>query len=74
MNRKKEKLYSTGEFAAYFGVKKDTLLYYDKIKLFCPAGVHRNGYRYYTCLLYTSPEKGSFPHSAWRPKSMPGKV
>lgn len=48
MNRKKEKLYSTGEFAAYFGVKKDTLLYYDKIKLFCPAGVHRNGYRYYT--------------------------
>ena len=48
MNRKKEKIYSTGEFAAYFGIKKDTLLYYDKIKLFCPAGIHRNGYRYYT--------------------------
>lgn len=29
MNRKKERLYSTGEFAAYFGVKKDTLLYYE---------------------------------------------
>ena len=48
MKRKKEKLYSTGEFAKYFGITKDTLLYYDKIKLFSPAGIKENGYRYYT--------------------------
>lgn len=48
MKRKEEKFYSTGEFAKYFGIKKDTLLYYDKIGLFSPAGVHSNGYRYYT--------------------------
>ena len=48
MKRKKEKLYSTGEFAKYFGIKKDTLLYYDKIGLFSPMGIKSNGYRYYT--------------------------
>lgn len=48
MERKDEKLYSTGEFANYFNIKKDTLFYYDKIKLFSPAEVHDNGYRYYT--------------------------
>ena len=48
MERKKELTFSTGEFAAFFGIKKDTLFYYDKIKLFCPAGVSANGYRYYT--------------------------
>lgn len=48
MERKNEKKYTTGEFADYFGIKKDTLFYYDKIKLFCPAGVESNGYRYYT--------------------------
>lgn len=48
MKRKQEKLYSTGEFAKYFGIKKDTLLYYDKIGLFSPMGIKSNGYRYYT--------------------------
>lgn len=48
MERKKEKRYSTGEFAEFFEIKKDTLFYYDKIKLFCPAGVSENGYRFYT--------------------------
>lgn len=48
MERKEEKYYTTGEFAKYFGIKKDTLFYYDKIKLFCPAGVGENGYRFYT--------------------------
>jgi len=42
------KTYSTGEFAKYFGIKKDTLFYYDRINLFRPAGVSDNGYRYYT--------------------------
>ena len=48
MNRKEEKIYSTGEFSTYFGIKKDTLLYYDRIGLFHPAGIQENGYRYYT--------------------------
>lgn len=48
MARSSEKRYSSGEFAREFGVKKDTLLYYDKIGLFRPAGVQQNGYRYYT--------------------------
>lgn len=48
MERKEEKRYSTGEFADFFEIKKDTLFYYDKIKLFCPAGVSENGYRFYT--------------------------
>ncbi|SFY17636.1 DNA-binding transcriptional regulator, MerR family [Bacillus altitudinis] len=43
-----QKTFLTGEFAALFEVKKDTLLYYDKIDLFKPAGVQENGYRYYT--------------------------
>ncbi|MBI6873455.1 MerR family transcriptional regulator [Clostridium aciditolerans] len=46
--RKNLKTFTTGEFAKRFGVKKDTLFYYDKIGLFKPAGVNDNGYRYYT--------------------------
>lgn len=37
MSRKQEQFYTTGEFADYFNIKKDTLLYYDKIGLFSPA-------------------------------------
>lgn len=48
MERKEEKQYTTGEFAKLFNIKKDTLFYYDRIKLFCPAGIKDNGYRYYT--------------------------
>ena len=47
MDRREEKLYTTGEFARYFGIKKDTLFYYDQIGLFSPAAVGKNGYRYY---------------------------
>lgn len=43
-----EKTFSTGEFAKLLEVNKDTLLYYDKIDLFKPAGTFENGYRYYT--------------------------
>lgn len=43
-----KKTFSTGEFAKLFGMNKDTLLYYDKIDLFKPAGTKDNGYRYYT--------------------------
>lgn len=48
MQRKKEKYFTTGEFAAYFGIRKDTLFYYDRIGLFQPEGVGDNGYRYYS--------------------------
>ncbi|MEL5987951.1 MerR family transcriptional regulator [Kurthia gibsonii] len=48
MMKKEEKTFSTGEFAKLVEVNKDTLLYYDKINLFKPAGIHANGYRYYT--------------------------
>ncbi len=48
MERNKERYYTTGEFAKYFNIKKDTLFYYDSIKLFCPAKIENNGYRYYT--------------------------
>ena len=43
-----EKTFSTGEFAKLLEINKDTLLYYDKIDLFKPAGTYPNGYRYYT--------------------------
>ncbi|SDY20472.1 DNA-binding transcriptional regulator, MerR family [Evansella caseinilytica] len=42
------KTFTTGEFAKIFGIKKDTLFYYDKIGLFKPAGIRDNRYRYYT--------------------------
>lgn len=48
IDRKNFRTFTTGEFAKRFGVKKDTLLYYDKIDLFKPAGKSENGYRYYT--------------------------
>ena len=48
MKYTKEIVYSTGEFAKHFGIKKDTLFYYDKIGLFSPEVVGDNGYRYYT--------------------------
>ncbi|GAS82050.1 MerR family transcriptional regulator [Paenibacillus amylolyticus] len=47
MNRKQLKTFYTGEFAKRFGIKKDTLFYYDKIGLFQPDGISENGYRYY---------------------------
>ena len=48
MNNRKRKTFRTNEFAAVFGIKKDTLLYYDRIGLFSPSFRTSNGYRYYT--------------------------
>lgn len=42
------KLYKVAEFARLCGLPKDTVLYYDRIGLLCPAKVGSNGYRYYT--------------------------
>ena len=44
---KREGLYSS-EFAALFGVSRDTLLYYDRIGLFRPQLRAENGYRLYS--------------------------
>ncbi|MDF2570785.1 MAG: transcriptional regulator, MerR family [Sporomusa sp.] len=43
-----QKKFTTGQFAALYGVNKRTLMYYDSIDLFKPAIVKKNGYRYYT--------------------------
>lgn len=48
MNKNNIKSFTTGEFAKRFGIKKDTLFYYDRIGLFHPAKVDDNGYRCYT--------------------------
>ena len=42
-------LFSIGEVAKYQNISKQTLIFYDKIGLFCPAYVDpKNGYRYYS--------------------------
>ncbi|OFI49352.1 hypothetical protein BG261_01860 [Floricoccus tropicus] len=43
-----EKLYSIGEFSKINSVKRQTLLWYDKIDLFKPVKITENGYRYYS--------------------------
>jgi DNA-binding transcriptional MerR regulator len=43
-----QKKFTTGQFAALYGINKRTLMYYDSIDLFKPAIVKKNGYRYYT--------------------------
>lgn len=47
--KKREYLYTTGQFARLNGVNKRTLHYYDEIGLFSPEFKEENGYRYYTC-------------------------
>jgi DNA-binding transcriptional MerR regulator/effector-binding domain-containing protein len=42
-----DNFFTTGEFAKLCGVKRDTLLHYDKIGLLKPEIVGENGYRYY---------------------------
>lgn len=43
-----KRFFSIGELAKYQNISKQTLIFYDKIKLFCPQYVNpENGYRYY---------------------------
>ncbi|MDU4960402.1 MAG: MerR family transcriptional regulator [Sporomusaceae bacterium] len=52
-----QKQFTTGQFAALYGINKRTLMYYDSIDLFKPAIVRKNGYRYYTfgqCCIFDS--------------------
>lgn len=51
MNRK-EKLFTTGEFAALCKVNKQTLIYYDQIGLLSPILKDEKGYRYYSIAQY----------------------
>lgn len=39
--------YSIGEMASLFALTRQTLIYYNKIGLFCPAMVNDDGYRFY---------------------------
>ncbi|ENH97562.1 MerR family transcriptional regulator [Gracilibacillus halophilus YIM-C55.5] len=39
---------TTGQFAELMNIKKDTLFYYDKMKIFSPEIIAPNGYRYYS--------------------------
>ncbi|KXJ35330.1 MerR family transcriptional regulator [Bacillus spizizenii] len=39
---------TTGQFAKLMNVRKDTLLYYDKVGIFSPEIIASNGYRYYS--------------------------
>ena len=42
-------MYAISEMASLFNVSRQTLIYYDKIGLFCPAYTDPdNGYRYYS--------------------------
>ena len=47
MARAESHWYSIGEMASLFGLTRQTLIYYDKIGLFCPAMVNDDGYRFY---------------------------
>lgn len=40
-------LYTIGEMAQFFGLSRQTLIYYDKIGLFKPAAVNAAGHRFY---------------------------
>ena len=40
--------YTPGKVASFYSIKKDTLLFYDRIGLFSPSLRRENGYRYYS--------------------------
>lgn len=44
----KDYYFSIGEFAKLFKVSKQTLFYYERNKIFAPAFIDENGYRYYS--------------------------
>ncbi len=48
MSENKNEYLTTGEFAKICGIPKHILFHYDQIKLFQPALIKENGYRYYS--------------------------
>ena len=56
MRKQSEHLFKIGEIAKILGVTRKTILVYEEMGLLTPAVKDEaSGYRYYTCLLYTSP-------------------
>lgn len=51
---KLNKYFNISKFAKMCGVSRQTLIYYDKIKLFCPEIIKSNGYRLYSIEQYQS--------------------
>lgn len=47
-----QKFFTAGELANLFNISKQTLLYYDKIKLLSPDFISENGYRHYSIEQY----------------------
>ena len=47
-----ENCFTAGELASLFGISKQALLYYDRIKLLCPDFISDNGYRHYSINQY----------------------
>lgn len=45
---KKRNYFTAGELAAIFNISKQSLLYYDKVKLLSPDFISDNGYRHYS--------------------------
>ena len=55
---------SIGEFSKICQVSTKTLRYYAEIGLILPDEINlENGYRYYSCLLYTSPSPRDYAAS-----------
>ena len=52
MIEKDKTLFSTGEFAGFCNVSKQTLIYYDNIGLFSPEYIDAKGYRKYSLAQY----------------------
>ena len=44
----KQKYFTAGELASIFNISKQSLLYYDKVKLLSPDYISENGYRHYS--------------------------
>lgn len=52
MRKNAEEYFSVGEFAKLFNLSKQTLFYYERNKIFQPAFIDQNGYRYYALEQY----------------------
>ncbi|MDO4177957.1 MAG: MerR family transcriptional regulator [Phascolarctobacterium sp.] len=56
MKKDSEKYFTAGELASLFNIPKQTLLYYDKMKLIEPEFISENGYRHYSMRQYLTLE------------------
>ena len=47
LNNQNKDFFTAGELANIYGISKQALLYYDKVKLLSPDMIAQNGYRHY---------------------------